>query len=231
MPEPSLLASALYVLAEAGASGDVDEIIGGILAWVFVGLLIAGIAALVHFARRDPPASGRRRRAAPGRGLRHVADDRGPAQSEAGDDGLGYEFVQRRRDEDVCFAILRAVGATADVYRNHLRLFLERQDGPDWLNALNGRRRADMLAKGLGPPAAYASFEPRAVLNCLAYDPAGLQLVDFAAVDAARKLCGLANAAHHPDPDKPLTASDYQRAWQLYTQITGYAAPFDPYGP
>jgi len=75
-----------------------------------------------------------------------------------------------------------------------------------------------------------AVHEPvRAVLNCLAYGPAGLQLIGLDAVAAARQLSGLANAAHHPDPDKPLTDADYQRAWRLYSQITGYAAPFDTY--
>lgn len=86
--------------------------------------------------------------------------------------------MQRRRDEEVSFAIQRAVGATADVYRDRLRLILERQDGPGWLEAFNRRRRVDMLAKGLPPPRAYESLEPRAVLSCLAYDRAALQLID-----------------------------------------------------
>jgi hypothetical protein len=118
--------------------------------------------------------------------------------------------VQRRRDEVVGFVIQRAVGATADAYRDRLRSILQHQDGAEWLDAFNRRRRADMLAKAQGPPGKYAAFEPRAVLNCLAYDSAALQLVGPDAIDAARKLCGLANAAHHPDPDKPLTNCDYQ---------------------
>ena len=151
------------------------------------------------------------------------------AVADSTDPSPDYEFVQRRRGEEVAFAIQRAVGMTADVYRDRLRRILEHQDGPDWLAAFNARRRADMLAKGQGPPATYASLEPRAVLNCLAYDPAGLQLIGLDAVAAARQLCGLANAAHHLDPDKPLTDADYQRAWRLYSQITGYAPPFDTY--
>jgi len=131
-----------------------------------------------------------------------------------------------RRHEEVTFAIQRAVGTTADVHRDLLRRILEYQDGPDWLDAFNARRRADMLTRGQRPPASYASLEPRAVLICLAYDLAGLQLIGLDAVPAARQLCGLANAAHHPDPARPLTDADYHRAWRLYSQITGYAAPF-----
>lgn len=147
--------------------------------------------------------------------------------AEATEPSSGYDFVQRRRDEDVSFAIQRAVGATADVYRDRLRLLLEHQDGPDWLAAFNRRRCSDMLAKGQPPPRPYESFEPRAVLACLAYDPAGLQLIGLDAADAARKLCGLANAALHPDPDRPLADFEYRRAWRPYTKVTGYAAPFD----
>jgi hypothetical protein len=161
-----------------------------------------------------------------------VTDDAVPhatTAADASETSPSYEFVQRRRGEEAAFAIQRAVAMTADVYRDRLRRILEHQDGPDWLAAFNARRRADMLAKGQGPPAAYASLEPRAVLNCLAYDPAGLQLIGLDAVAATRQLCGLANAAHHPDPDKPLTDADYQRAWRLYSQITGYAPPFDTY--
>lgn len=202
------------------SAGDSDTIAGGLLAWIFVGLLIAAATVLFRRDRSSHPATG------------PAAADQPPfpatthSDSSAGTSS-GHDFVQRRRDEDVSFAIQRAAGATADVYRDRLRLILEHQDGRDWLEALNRRRLAAMLAKGHGPPRAYRSFEPRAVLNCLAYDPAGLQLIDLDAVDAARKLCALANAAHHPDPDTPLTQADYQRAWQLYTKITGYAAPFD----
>ncbi|MEA2231174.1 MAG: hypothetical protein QOD83_990 [Solirubrobacteraceae bacterium] len=30
---------------------------------------------------------------------------------------------------------------------------------------------------------------------------------------------------------QPLADADYRRAWGLYTQITGYAAPFDRHAP
>ena len=212
--------------AQGSSSRSDREMARNTTAWILVvGLLVTG--GIVSFwiadradrrrsAGRPPPdPSGETSRDAP------VADSTGRNR--------GYEFVQRRRGEEVAFAIQRAVGTTADVYRDRLRRILEHQDGPDWLAAFNTRRRADMLAKGQGPPATYASLEPRAVLNCLAYDPAGLQLIGLDAVAAARQLCGLANAAHHPDPDQPLTDSDYQRPWRLYSQITGYAAPFDTY--
>lgn len=209
----------------SGGSDHSGGLIGGILAWLFAGLLVAAVAAIVRFTRPRRPAS-RTTQARSGPG---PAPDSAPAEPHETDTSQGYEFVQRRLDEEVGFAIQRAVGATADVFRDRLRLILEQRDGADWLDALNRRRRADILANGHGPPAPYASFEPRAVLNCLAHDPAALQLIGLDAADAARKLGGLANAAHHPDPDNPLTHSDYQRAWHLYSQITGYAAPFDRY--
>ncbi len=208
-----------------GEPSDGEKIAAGIVAWILFGLMVGGIIAAIRKAAR----SQARRSAAK---QRPVTDDAVPHATTAADASKtspSYEFVQRRRGEEAAFAIQRAVAMTADVYRDRLRRILEHQDGPDWLAAFNARRRADMLAKGQGPPAAYASLEPRAVLNCLAYDRAGLQLIGLDAVAATRQLCGLANAAHHPDPDKPLTDADYQRAWRLYSQITGYAPPFDTY--
>ncbi len=202
---------------------DTEKAIARVIAWILVGLLAAGIVLLIRRARRSN-ASAR---------STGSVDPSSPASdtpsSDARDSVPAYEFVQRRRDEEVGFAIQRAVGATADVYRTRLRVILEHQDGPDWLDALNRRRASAIVASGRRPPEKYAVFEPRAVINCLAYDPAALQLVGLDAVHAARRLSGLANAAHHPDPDNPLTNADYQRAWRLYTEITGYAAPFDPY--
>jgi hypothetical protein len=136
-------------------------------------------------------------------------------------------LVQHPNAEEVSFAIQRAVAATAAVYRDRLQTVLRTQDGEDWLEAFNQRRRADMLSRHQRAPQDYATFEPRAVLNCLAYDPAALQLIDTHAVAAARQLSGLANAAHHPDPDNPLTDEDARRAWHLHTQITDNGAPAD----
>ena len=202
------------------------ESLRGAMQWLLVvGLLAVVIVFSLWIAeRRDQRRAAGKPAQDPSGETSHdapVADSTAPSPD--------YEFVQRRRGEEVAFAIQRAVGTTADVYRDRLRSILEHQDGPDWLAAFNARRRADMLAKGQGPPTTYGSLEPRAVLNCLAYDPAGLQLIGLDAVAAARQLCGLANAAHHLDPDKPLSDADYQRAWRLYSQITGYAPPFDTY--
>jgi hypothetical protein len=130
-------------------------------------------------------------------------------------------LVQHHGDEEASFEIQRAAAATAAVFRDRLHSVLHAQDGEGWLEAFNQRRRSDMLGKGHRAPRTYDTFEPRAVLNCLAYDPAALQLIDNNAAAAARQLSGLANAAHHPDPDNPLTDSDAERAWRLYTQITG----------
>ena len=127
------------------------------------------------------------------------------------------------------YVIQRAVKATADAYRDRLQAILERQDGPGWLDALNERRRIDMLANGRRPPEPYASLEPRAVLNCLAYDPAARQLIATTSIAKAKQLSGLALAAHHPDPDAPLTEADGHRAWDLYADITGHPPPPDPF--
>jgi hypothetical protein len=211
---------------KSSSSDDRDaESLRVAMQWLLVvGLLAAGFIATIRITeRRD-----RRREAGkpPDAGGEITPD---AAAADSTDPSPDYEFVQRRRGEEAAFAIQRAVGMTADVFRDRLRRLLEHQDGPDWLAAFNARRRADILAKGQGRPAEYASFEPRAVLNCLAYDRAGLQLIGQDAIAAARQLCGLANAAHHLDPDKPLTDADCQRAWRLYSQITGYAPPFDTY--
>ena len=209
-----------------GEQSDAEKTAARVIAWILFGLIVGGIIAAIRRATRS---HGRRSEPTKHRPMADDPPTHATTSADSSETTQGYEFVQRRRGEEAAFAIQRAVGMTADVYRDRLRRILEHQDGPDWLSAFNARRRADMLAKGHGPPTAYASLEPRAVLNCLAYDPAGLQLIGLDAVAAARQLCGLANAAHHPDPDKPLTDADYQRAWRLYSQITGYAPPFDTY--
>jgi hypothetical protein len=129
----------------------------------------------------------------------------------------------------VPLVIQQAVAATADTYRDQLQEMLERQDGPDWLDALNRRRRHDMLAAGKHPPEPYRSFEPRAVINCLAYDPGGLQLIPGQDVGKVRQLSGLSVSAHHPDPNNPPTEEDARRAWRLYSEITGRPQPTDPF--
>jgi hypothetical protein len=128
----------------------------------------------------------------------------------------------------VAFVIQQAVAATADVYRDQLQAILERQDGSGWLEAFNHRRRADMLAKGIEPSPPYRSFEPRAILSCLAYDSAGLQLIPAHVAAKARELGALANAAFHSDP---LSEADGHRAWRLYREITGRVPPADPFAP
>ena len=67
------------------------------------------------------------------------------------------------------------------------------------------------------------------MLTCLAYDPAGLQLISEPATAKARQLSGLVNDAVHPKPHAPLTEADGYRAWQLYTDITGIVPVGDPF--
>ena len=86
-----------------------------------------------------------------------------------------------------------------------------------------------MTLDGKRAPRPYEFLEPRAVLNCLAYDPAGLQLIPAVATTKARQLSGLVNEAHHPSPHAPLTEADGYRAWQLYTDITGHVPVGDPF--
>jgi hypothetical protein len=133
---------------------------------------------------------------------------------------------RRAKPRDV---VLDAVDATADTYRDRLQTILEQRDGPAWLDALNHRRHVSVVRDGKSPPRPYEFLEPRAVLNCLAYDPAGLQLIPEAATTKARQLSGLVNEAHHPRPHAPLTEEDGYRAWRLYTDITGHVPAGDPF--
>ena len=133
---------------------------------------------------------------------------------------------RRAKPRDV---VLDAVEAVADTYRDRLRNLLEHQDGRDWLDAFNDRRAASFVQDGRPAPRPYDSLEPRAVLNCLARDPAGLQLISEPATIKARQLSGLVNDAVHPKPHAPLTEADGYRAWQLYTDITGIVPIGDPF--
>jgi hypothetical protein len=82
-----------------------------------------------------------------------------------------------------------------------------------------------MTLDGKRAPRPYEQLEPRAVLNCLDYDPAGIKLIPAAATTKARQLSGSPNESHHPNPHAPLTEADGYRAWQLYTDITGHTSP------
>lgn len=134
--------------------------------------------------------------------------------------------MRRAKPRDV---VLDAADAVADTYRDRLQNMLEQQDGLGWLDAVNHRRAASFIRDGKPVPRPYDSLEPRAVLNCLARDPAGLQLIPEAATTKARQLSGLVNDAVHPKPHAPLTEADGYRAWQLYTDITGDVSAGDPF--
>jgi len=109
--------------------------------------------------------------------------------------------------------IQNAVDAIADTYRERLQTILEHQDGPSWLAELNLRRRISMTQDGKAPPRDYEWLEPRAVLTCLAYDPAGLQLISASAAKSAKQLSGLINDA--PPPQTPNTAHRSRRLSRL----------------
>jgi hypothetical protein len=96
---------------------------------------------------------------------------------------------RRAKPRDV---VLDAVDAVADTYHDRLQNILEQQDGPGWLDAFNNRRAASFIQDGKPAPRPYDSLEPRAVLTCLARDPAGLQLISEPATIKARQLSGLA---------------------------------------
>jgi hypothetical protein len=133
---------------------------------------------------------------------------------------------RRAQPRDV---ILDAADKVADTYRDRLQNILEHQDGPRWLHAFNDRRAASFIEDGKPAPRPYDSLEPRAVLTCLARDPAGEQLISTPATVKARQLSGLVNDAVHPKPHAPLTEADGYRAWRLYTEITGIVAVDDPF--
>ena len=133
---------------------------------------------------------------------------------------------RRAKPRDV---VLEAVDAVADTYHDRLQNILQHQDGPGWLDAFNHRRAASFTQDDKPVPRPYDSLEPRAVLTCLAYDPAGLQLISEPATWKARQLSGLVNDAVHPKPHAPLTEADGYRAWRLYTDITGIVPVGDPF--
>jgi hypothetical protein len=111
---------------------------------------------------------------------------------------------RRAKPRDV---IQDAVDAITDTYRDRLQNILEQRDGPDWLDARNHRRQVSMTLAGKRAPRPYEFLEPRAVLNCLAYDPAGQQLISAPATTKARQLSGLVNEAHHLSPHAPPPAT------------------------
>jgi hypothetical protein len=133
---------------------------------------------------------------------------------------------RRAKPRDV---VLDALDAVADTYHDRLQNLLEQQDGPDWLDAFNRRRAASFIQDGKPVPRPYDSLEPRAVLTCLARDPAGWQLISEPATWKARQLSGLVNDAVHPKQHAPLTEADGYRAWRLYTDITGHVPVGDPF--
>ena len=232
----------------SGGDDDLDLILGGIMAWIFVIGLIAAIVRVGGWLLDDTPAAPATRRSAGSQPPRRPSLEPQPAgckpspalstspppPSVAHAAPMRETNVQadaecarrRAKPRDV---IQDAADAIAETYRDRLQVILEQQDGPAWLHALNHRRHTSMTRDGKSAPRPYAFLEPRAVLNCLAYDPAGLQLIPALATTKARQLSGLVNEAHHPRPHAPLTEADGYRAWQLYTDITGHDPVDDPF--
>jgi hypothetical protein len=223
------------------------------IAWIITltlfGWLIVGLIKLVKWWIRDTPAARKARRAATARRLRRLGRS-SPAQRPA-PPAPSYAVPASRPPQSAPIAaprqpapvqserprrrakprdvVLDAVDAVADAYRGRLQNILEHQDGPGWLDAFNHRRAASFIQDGKPAPRPYGSLDPRAVLTCLAYDPAGLRLISQPATVKARQLSGLVNDAVHPKPHAPLTEADGYRAWQLYTDITGIVPAGDPF--
>jgi hypothetical protein len=222
-------------------------------AWIITltlfGWLIVGLIRLVRRWIHDTPAARKARRAATLRRLRRLG--RSSPSPPPAPPAPSYDVpvspppqsaptapppqpapvqTQRpRRRAKARDVVLDAVDAVADTYRDRLQNILEHQDGPGWLDAFNHRRAASFIQDGRPAPRPYDSLEPRAVLTCLARDPAGLQLISEPAAVKARQLSGLVNDAVHPKPHAPLTEADGYRAWQLYTDITGIVPVGDPF--
>jgi hypothetical protein len=231
-----------------GSPGDTDVgvILGGIMAWIFVIGLIAAVMRVGSWLLDDTPsapATRRKARSTPPRSSSPsphpavslpspaVPTASGPSASVAAMHRATAQAhadhpLRRAKPRDV---IQDAVDAIADTYRDRLQTILEQQDGPGWIDALNHRRHVSMTLGGRRAPRPYEFLEPRAVLNCLAYDPVGLQLISAPAATKARQLLGLVNEARHPRPDAPLTEADGYRAWRLYTDITGHVPAGDPF--
>ena len=243
------------VTGPAPQSSESDEptlgrrILNQVVGWMMLIGITVGLIKLGKWWIRDTPAARKARRAATARRLRRLGRSSPaprpapPAPSYAvpvspppqsapiavpPQPAPVYTERPRRRAKprDV---VLDAVDAVADTYRDRLQNILEHQDGPGWLDAFNHRRAASFIQDGKPAPRPYDSLEPRAVLTCLAYDPAGLQLISEPATVKARQLSGLVNDAVHPKPHAPLTDADGYRAWQLYTDITGIVAVGDPF--
>jgi hypothetical protein len=232
-------------VGEQESSGEADKlarVLGGVMAVVFVVGLMVALIRLVIWWIHDTPAARAARRATTLRRLRlrspapppappapsYAVPANPPPQSApiAAPPQPAPAQAARAKPRDV---ILDAADKVADSYRDRLQNILEHQDGPRWLDAFNDRRAASFIEDGKPVPRTYDSLEPRAVLNCLARDPAGLQLISEPATWKARQLSGLVNDAVHPKPHTPLTEADGYRAWQLYTDITGIVPVGDPY--
>ena len=230
-----------------GSQPNADQLVGAAVFLVLVIAVCLAVAAAVRTIRTPAPSraptgdSSATPRQEPARTAVPVGAPPAPAppptaaeprptpQPAGGDATLLADAERRRRRALAPYVIQAALQATADLYRDRLQAILEHQDGPDWLDAFNERRRHSMVDAGRREPEPYRSFEARAVVSCLAYDAAGLQLVPAHVAVKARQLSGLAIAAHHPDTDDPLTEQDAVRAWQLFTEITGSRAPGDPF--
>jgi hypothetical protein len=106
------------------------------------------------------------------------------------DTSRGYEFVQRRRDQEVGFAIQRAVGAT-----RRLRLALCRQ-------APAARKTCSPTTRDHPPRCRPSSRAP-----CSTASPTTRSRCSSSASMPPTRpgSSARANAAHHPDPDNPLT--------------------------
>ena len=225
------------------------RILNQVVGWMMLIGITVGLIKLGKWWIRDTPAARKARRAATARRLRRLGRSSpapppappapsyavpvsAPPQSASVAPPPQPAQVQterprrRAKPRDV---VLDAVDAVADAYRDRLQNILEHQDGPGWLDALNDRRAASFNQDGKPAPRSYDSLEPRAVLTCLAYDAAGLQLISEPATMKARQLSGLVNDAVHPKPQGPLTEADGYRAWQLYTEITGIVSVDDPF--
>jgi pyruvate/2-oxoglutarate dehydrogenase complex dihydrolipoamide acyltransferase (E2) component len=245
------VARASTTVSGAGQRNSTDEpsLAVRIITLTLFGWLLVGLIRLVKWWIHDTPAARKARRAATARRLlrlgrssptpppappapSYAVPASPPAHSAptaAAPQPTPVQTERPRRRAKPRDVVLDAVDAVADAYRDRLQNILEHQDGPRWLDAFNHRRAASFIQDGKPAPRPYDSLEPRAVLTCLARDPAGLQLISEPATVKARQLSGLVNDAVHPKPHAPLTEADGYRAWRLYTDITGIVPVGDPF--
>jgi tetratricopeptide (TPR) repeat protein len=112
--------------------------------------------------------------------------------------------------------VLAAVERAGEAVALAAKYELEREYGPDWLDRVNERRKAEGYVPGRG------MHDHRFVLSLVAHDPALVQAFDVDDRTAARRLNGMGNAVVH---NESLRDGDAARALDLAQRLTRRTEP------